>query len=153
MAQQRYTLASELNTGAGDTFPLGLISAAGKSISVFDLMSAVKVAASDLRVRGAVFGTSTIITAGTAQIPQNLTLNGPASSFTASQAPTGATLLAQPFVNLVHQARVTARWLSVDPDSNIYALANGGVNGTLLTVNTESAAGGNAMLSQVWVLE
>ena len=120
---------------------------------LFRSLSAVKAAANDTRNTNELIGTSTAITAGTGETPQNLTLGGPASVFTASTAPTGATVLAQPFIRLMHNGRATARWSAVDPDSRVFALAGGGANGDLLVVNRNSGAAAIATLAELWVAE
>lgn len=149
-------MVSETSTsGTADTstFPLGLISAASKGFQVYELIAAIKAAASDTRQLVELIRTTTNLTAGSAITPEPLYLGDGAAVTTASSAPTGATLAAQPLLRIAFNGRATVRWAAVEPDARIVVPAGGAAAGSLLMVNRNSAAAAIATENQLFFAE
>jgi len=145
MAQERYGSHSEVSTsGSADTntFPLGLQSAASRGFSIYEVVSALKAAASDTRhIAEVSAGITTAFVGNSAITPVPTYIGGAAATTTAnigfSTAPTPAAL---PMLRLPHNGRATVRWAAIDPDSRLTAQAAGGLSGQLFGVHRNSGA-------------
>ena len=146
----RYAATSELacsTTAEANTFPLGLVTGAGRVAQVYELIVGNKLAANDGRQVAEIIRSTTALTPGTAITPEPLALGRGAAVSTVSSAPTGATLAAQPLMRLVFNGRATVRWAAVDPDARIIVPAGGGAGGTVVVANRQSATTASLILA------
>jgi len=145
MAQERFASHSEVATNASadvNSFPLLLQSAASRGYQIYEVISALKAAASDTRhITEVSAGVTTAFTGTTAVVPVPIYIGGAAATVLAfsatSVAPTPAAL---PILRLPHNGRATVRWAAIDPDSRLTAQAAAGLNGQLFVINRNSGA-------------
>jgi hypothetical protein len=145
MARERYGISSEVATsGSADTntFPWGVQSAASRGFQIYEVISALKAAASDTRhISEVSAGVTTAFTGNSAITPVPIYIGGAAATSAAhigfSVAPTPAAL---PMLRLPHNGRATVRWAAIDPDAGFVAQAAGGLNGQLFGIDRNSGA-------------
>jgi hypothetical protein len=151
----RYSVNSEVVTSATadtDSFPLDIVTGTTKVLAVYEMIFALKVAASDTRHIAELSGV-TALTAGTGLTPEPLTLGDPASIFTCSTTPTAVTKRTNPMFRVTFNGRATVRWAAVDPDSRLFAPAGAGVAGTIVVINRNSTAAAVATENELFVVE
>jgi hypothetical protein len=147
---ERYAATSELaasTTAEANTFPLGLVTGAGRVAQVYELIVGNKLGGNDNRLVAEIIRSTSALTPGTAITPEPLALGRGAAVSTVSSAPTGATLAAQPLLRLVFNGRATLRWAAVDPDARIIVPAGGGAGGNVLVANRQHSTTASLVLA------
>lgn len=136
------------------TYPICLLPGATRAPQISEFIVGPNMAIPvDANVWVQITGSSTTLTAGTGITPVLLDPGGAAVVTTASFTPTGFTVNAGPYVNLPFNARMTVRWIAVDPDSRIHLNAGTAAANNLLVTNQQPGTATITLDNQVFFLE
>jgi hypothetical protein len=132
------TTQSVSTTAATRTNAMGLVSAASKTIQVYEAIFGTNAVVVDAQVLVEISHSTTSITAGGAITPALLDSGNPSAVTTVSSLPTVVTAAAVPYVVIPFNTRATVRWAAVDPDARIVVPAGGGTGGNILLFHQQA---------------
>lgn len=131
------TTQSVSTTAATNTFALGVVTGASKTVQVYEAIFGTNAVVVDAQVLAQLSGSSTTLTTGAAITPAKLDSGNPSSTATVSSLPTGGTANTVAYVAIAFNTRATMRWAAVDPDARIIIPAGGGTAGNFVILNQQ----------------